>query len=120
MSSFHKLRVYNQSLESIKLLYKFLQNESFKYDYSLKDQIKRAAMSVTANIAEGYCRKTSKDRANFLTISIGSANEVIAFLDIINTLYNLEVKEFQDSYDHLGRQIFNLRKAISEERNPIS
>jgi four helix bundle protein len=116
MSSFHNLRVYNQSLQSIKLLYKFLQNNIIKNDYSLKDQIKRAAMSVTANIAEGYCRKTSKDRANFLTIAIGSANEVIAFLDIIKTVYNLEVKEYQDNYDHLGRQIYKLRKAISEAK----
>ncbi len=116
MSSFHDLRVYNQSLTSIKHLYKFFQNELLKYDYHLNDQIKRAAMSVTANIAEGYCRQTSKDRSYFLTIAIGSSNEVIAFLDIVKVLYDLEVKELQDNYDHLGRQLYNLRKTINSDK----
>jgi four helix bundle protein len=72
-------------------------------------------MSVTANIAEGYCRQTNKDRSYFLTIAIGSSNEVIAFLDIVNILYDLEVKELQENYDHLGRQLYNLRKALASD-----
>lgn len=116
MSSFHNLRVYNQSLASIKHLYKFFQNELLKYDDHLNDQIKRAAMSVTANIAEGYCRQTHEERSHYLTIAIGSSNEVIAFLDIVKVLYDLEVKELQDNYDHLGRQLYNLRKAMNSDK----
>ncbi|MCX6741217.1 MAG: four helix bundle protein [Candidatus Parcubacteria bacterium] len=53
-------------------------------DFELKDQIRRAALSVILNIAEGSAKKSDKDFAKFLQISLGSINEVFACLDIMN------------------------------------
>lgn len=117
MSGFRKWSVYSHALEGVKRIYVLLQDPRFKHDFSLSDQIKRAAMSVVANIAEGYGRTTNKDKAHFLTIAIGSVNEVIAFLDIIASVYELDTKEIQDFFDHLGRKISNLRKSILTPNN---
>ena len=81
------IQVYEES----KLLVKEIYQLAFKLltykDYSLVDQIKRAAMSIPANIAEGYGRKTRKDFSKFLSIALGSTNEVMAFLDIVDLIY---------------------------------
>lgn len=112
MEGFRKLYVYQQSLESLKELYTLFSETEIRQDYSLRDQIKRAAMSITANIAEGYGRSTTKDKYHFLTIAIGSTNEVMAFLDIVNALYKIDTSDLNKKYEVLGKQIYKLRKVM--------
>jgi four helix bundle protein len=64
--------------------------------YSFKDQIRRAALSVVLNIAEGSAKKSDKEFAKFLETSIASLNEVVACLDIMADLNKLEIKESKD------------------------
>ena len=56
--------------------------EAFKFlkDFNFKDQICRASVSITCNIAEGFERKSKRDFARFLYIAIGSASEVKSLL----------------------------------------
>ena len=65
-------------------IYKLVNTSPISKDFSLCDQIKRAASSVPANIAESYGRQTKKDRANFISYALGS---VVAFLDVVKYLY---------------------------------
>jgi len=53
--------------------------EIYKISLSLANQIRAASISVSANIAEGYGRRTRKDFAQFLSIALGSVNEIIAY-----------------------------------------
>jgi four helix bundle protein len=85
-------------------------------DYSFRDQIKRAALSILLNIAEGSAKKSDKDFAKFLEISIASANEVVACLDIMRELNKITEKEFVEMVNsaesivkQLGGFIKNLR-----------
>jgi four helix bundle protein len=55
-------------------------------DYSFKDQIQRAAVSIPNNIAEGYARRSNKAFANFLMIAKGSAVELESMLDLAEKL----------------------------------
>jgi len=77
------LEVYKESLLLAKEIFDLCKHSSLLREYSLCDQVKRSAMSVCANIAEGFGRHTTKDFANFLSISLGSENETIVFLDLI-------------------------------------
>ena len=52
-------------------------------DFSLKDQARRAALSIVLNIAEGSAKKSDREFARFLQISLGSVNELYACLDIM-------------------------------------
>jgi len=57
-------------------IYKLTEIPNFAKDYGLKDQIRRAAISIMANIAEGHVRKSNVEFANFLNIARGSVAEV--------------------------------------------
>ena len=82
MFDFQKLIVYKKSIEfytgiSIEIIKKNL------IDKIAKDQLRRASMSITLNIAEGTSRFSTADRRNFYTIARGSLYECIAILDLL-------------------------------------
>ena len=63
--------------------------------YSLTNQIRRAASSIPANIAEGCGKNTNAEFAHFLNIALGSANEAEYFLILSKDLNYLPVEKFQ-------------------------
>lgn len=106
------LRIYQVSLDLNVEIYDLIRTNSFlRRDYSLCDQLKRASISITANIAEGYCR-TGKEYRNYLRIASGSSNEVVALLQIIERIYKINTVNFQNDFKKLGRQINALSKTI--------
>jgi four helix bundle protein len=70
------IRKWQKARELNKDIYKVTMNPSFSKDFSLKDQIRRASVSIMANIAEGFGRKSNKEFSNFLNMSHDSAAEV--------------------------------------------
>ncbi|MDD4333269.1 MAG: four helix bundle protein [Patescibacteria group bacterium] len=87
-------------------------------DYSFKDQIKRAALSIVLNIAEGSAKKSDKDFARFLEISIGSANEVAACLDVMHDLNRLTTEEFNitiSEIESIIKQLGGFRKKLRND-----
>jgi len=77
---FEKLLVWTKSRELVKDLY--LITKSYPRDelFGLTNQMRRAAISVKSNIAEGASRMTARDRSNFYQISYSSLNELISQL----------------------------------------
>ncbi len=82
-------------------IYKITTNTHFAKDFGLKDQIRRASVSVMANIAEGHGRKSNIEFANFLNIARGSAAEVQSHLHIAKGLSYISQEEFDCSYSLL-------------------
>jgi len=83
ITSYRDLEVYQLSMQVLVKVHKvvlgFLDFERF----ALSDQMRRASKSIPANIAEGYGRrKSAKEFKHFLTISLGSANEMVVHLEI--------------------------------------
>lgn len=109
-----KLLIYQTSLELVVKIYNLIRtNSKLEKDYPLCDQIKRASISIVANIAEGY-KRSPKQYKNYLKISSGSVNEVVALLQIIQLLYGINTLELQKSFKILGMQIYSLSKKISD------
>lgn len=107
-----KLRIYQKALELILKIYKLIRdNPSLAKDFSLNDQLKRAAVSILANIAEGYYR-SKKQFQNYLKISSGSSNEIVALLQVIALVYSIETMDLQDEYKLLGKQINAFSKTL--------
>ncbi len=99
------LRIYQKALVLVKVVYGFIRNNpKLSRDYSLCDQIKRASVSVPANISEGFFR-SKKQTKNYLEISSGSANEVITLLKIIFLVYEINTNKLQEEYTILSKQI---------------
>jgi four helix bundle protein len=73
-------------------------NIHFKKDLALKDQIRRAAISVLSNIAEGFARQTDKEFKNFLYISSGSNSELQSQLYVALDLQYINKSEFEELF----------------------
>ena len=100
-----KLRIYNTALILVKEIYSLINsNVILRKDFSLNDQLKRATISVVLNIAEGNGR-SKKLFQNYLKIAVGSTNETIACLQIINTVYLINTTQLQHKYTILAKQI---------------
>lgn len=98
---------YKLSLHIYKLTTSYPRDEL----YGITSQIRRAAVSVVLNIAEGYGRKSKDDFKRFLRISLGSANETQTLLMLSRDLGYIENKKCEElinQYDILGKKIYRL------------
>lgn len=86
-------KAHQLALEIYKVTRKFPKEET----YGLTSQIRRSAVSVAANIAEGYRRKSKKEKTYFLSISEGSVDEVKYYLILSRDLKYLD-KEFSELF----------------------
>ena len=79
---YRKLVVYIKAKEIVIHVYKLLKKFPKTEQYALCDQLRRAAVSITSNIAEGTSRYSVKDKIYFLEIAFGSLMEVMSQLEI--------------------------------------
>jgi four helix bundle protein len=90
-------------------IYGITSDENFRSDYALKNQAKRAAISVMLNIGEGFGRQTNKEFRNFLFYSNGSLVEVQCALYIALDRKYISEKKFEEIY----QQCTEISKMIS-------
>lgn len=88
---FEELPVWNAAIRRGLKVYELTNRAQFRRQRSLRDQIKRAAVSVSNNIAEGFERGTTQELLTFLYIARGSAGEVRSMLCLLERL-----PEFKD------------------------
>ena len=96
---FEDLEVWIAAKDTSVMIYKITENENLRKDFGLKDQIRRASISVISNIAEGFERNGNKEFIQFLSIAKGSAGEVRAQLYIIKELNFINEEEFVLLYE---------------------
>lgn len=87
IESFKQLTVWQRSIEVIRAVYSISAKLPESERFNLQSQMRRAAISIPANIAEGKKRKTKKDFLQFLRIADGSAAELETLLIICAELY---------------------------------
>jgi four helix bundle protein len=107
---FEDLPVWNAAIDLAAHVYDFTDKIEFRRRRSLRDQIERAAVSVSNNIAEGFERGTNNELLSFLYISRGSAGEVrsmLCMLDRIPSFRNLtkETKLLKSKAESCSRQL---------------
>jgi four helix bundle protein len=113
---FEKLEIWNLSIElSLKI---YLATKKFPDDekFAITSQLRRAANSVSANIAEGASRFGNKDKVRFFQISYSSLMEVLNFLVIsekLNYISNEELSEFRLSIGELSNKINAYHKKLT-------
>ncbi len=107
---FEDLPVWNEAIDLAVQVYALTSNIEFRSKYSLRDQIERAAVSVSNNIAEGFERGTNNELLAFLYIARGSAGEVRSMLCLLNripafsTLSN-HIKALKTKAESCSRQL---------------
>lgn len=110
--SYQKLNVYKDAKALVVAVYRLLKQYPTEERYALCDQIRRAAISITSNIAEGMSRYSDKEKVHFLEISYASMMEVESQLDISVDLDYISKEQFTiitDSINLVGKQLSALR-----------
>jgi four helix bundle protein len=96
-SRFEELPVWKAAVDLAVQIYHLTSRPAFRNRYSLKDQIERAAVSVSNNIAEGFERGTTQELLTFLYISRGSCGEVRSMLCLLECLPGFDDLKFEIS-----------------------
>ena len=93
---YRKLIAYQKAKEVVKRTYKLLKKFPEEERFAMCDQLRRASVSVTSNIAEGVNRFSLKDKARFIEIAYGSLMEVSSQLEIAEELGYITTSDRQN------------------------
>lgn len=117
---FLNFKIYKDAKSFYKNILDVIENFSTREKYGLSDQLKRAALSVILNIAEGCDRGTDKDFNRFLMNALGSLNETVAGIDVAFESGYID-KNRRDSMlikaEALSKQIGGFSKKLKEVRS---
>ena len=116
--SFFDLRVYKESKELVKSVYRLLEKFPKYETYALGDQLRRAVVSVPSNIAEGSGRFSIKEKIHFIEIAYGSLTECLCQLDITHDLEYITDEEFNNEKERIniiGKQLSGLRSSFQKQ-----
>ncbi len=115
----HKdLEVWKKSMELVIDIYKMTQKFPDTEKFGLINQIRRAAVSVPSNIAEGCARNSDKENLRFIDIACGSLAEIETQLLISVQLGYYEITKAQliiDKIDNIGRMLSGLKKHLKNK-----
>ena len=110
--SYKELLVWQRSMEIVVLVYQLTSQLPKSEEYAIGDQLRRCAVSVPSNIAEGQKRIGAKEFRHFCGIARGSLAELETQLEIINRVYTIDTVKLQNECDQVGKMITNLMKTI--------
>ena len=108
IASHRDLLVWQRSIQLALSAYQFSAGFLRSEMYGLSSQLRRASVSIAANIAEGNGRKTARDYAHFLAMAIGSAREVDTLLVMTEALEygnRIQLDKCQRLLDEVGRML---------------
>ena len=112
---YKKLVLYQKAKKLVLITYKLTVNFPRTEIYSLVPQMRRAAVSVMANIVEGYAKDSSAEFARYLTISIGSITELEVYIDLSYELNFIDKKRYDiitTLVDETKTLLYGSRKAV--------
>ena len=119
ITSYEDLQVYQEGYKLAIQIHKITQKLPNEEKYELGQQARKAAISVPANIAEGYGRKNSaKEFQHFLRNAMGSANEVKVYIDMMKDLEYIDKgihQEIRQSYETLTKKLYRLIERWKKE-----
>lgn len=117
MAYFKELSVWQKAISFVVIIYKTTESFPKTETYGLTAQIRRAAVSIPSNIAEGNARRSKLDYLQFLKIARGSCTEIETQLIISKELNYLREDDFlslQSKIIEISKMINGLIKALNE------
>lgn len=120
-NSFKDLIVWQKSHQLVLAIYSITKTFPKEEIFSLTNQVRRASVSIAANISEGYKKKTVPNKLNFINIAEGSLEEVKYYIILSKDLKYIDEKNYEQLYiyaEEVGRLISGYEKAISKRLNP--
>jgi four helix bundle protein len=112
IESFEYLRVWQNGMQLAKQVYMITNEGKLSKDFGLRDQLRRASVSISTNIAEGFERASRKEYLNFLNIAKVSAGEVRSLLRVALEIGYIEQSTYSQLYDRARELSRMLSKQI--------
>lgn len=112
---YKKLVLYQKAKKLVLVVYKVTTNYPKTELFTLVPQMRRSAISVMANIVEGYSKESSAEYARFLTIAIGSITELEVYIDLSLDLSFIAQQEYKNIYNLLQETknlLYGSRKTV--------
>ena len=112
--SYRKLRVYQHAKELVIYVYNLLRQFPKEEQYALCDQLRRAAISIPSNIAEGSGRVSLKEQIHFIEIAFASLNEVMCQLELayeLNYINEKQLKGAEELVQFIAQMLSGLRNS---------
>lgn len=123
IKTFEDLIAWQKARELTKAIYRMTSVREFNKDYCLKDQMRRASVSVMSNIAEGFDRGGRAEFHQFLVIAKASCAELRSQLYIALDAGYINTEHFKHLFslcDEVSRIIAGLRKAVHHQRTSFT
>lgn len=121
MKSYRELSVWQKSYSLALAVYRATEGFPSREAFGLTSQLRRAAVSVPANIAEGYCRHSRPDYLRFLSIAQGSAGELDTLLSLAHDLSYLDAAaqgQLAELLTEVGKMLTGLTQSLRTSRHP--
>jgi four helix bundle protein len=113
LERFEDLKVWQKAHQLTLDIYRMTGNFPGEERFGLVSQMRRAAVSVPANIAEGFKKRSVKDKANFYNIAQGSLEELRYYLILARDLgYRRDTESLMAATTEIGRMLHGLIKAV--------
>jgi four helix bundle protein len=119
VKTFEDLEIWKLSIEITLDIYRVSSNKKWRHDFSLCDQIRRAVISISSNIVEGFERNNNNEFIHYLKIAKGSAGEARNQLFIaakLSYISETEYKELSEKLFLLSNKIGSLIAYLSAKR----
>jgi four helix bundle protein len=120
VEGFEDLLVWQKGMEIVKQVYLISREGELYRDFALRDQLRRAAISISTNIAEGFERASRKEYLSFPNYAKGSTGEVRSLLNVAAELGYLKPSQYEvlrqavlELSRYLSNQIKSLRSSSS-------
>ena len=120
IKSYKQLDVWNKGIDIVDKVYEFTKTFPKDEQYGLASQMRRAAVSVPSNIAEGFSRGHTPEYIQFIKIALGSLAELETQFVIAQRRKYLNKRlsdGLADDIDHEGKMLMNLIKSLEKRRN---
>ena len=113
LEKFEDLEVWKKAHKLVLGIYRSTKEFPTEERFGLVSQMRRSAVSVPANLAEGFKKRSKKDKSNFYNIAQGSLAEIHYYIILSKDLgYLKDVQEYFESIDIIGRMLSGLIKSI--------
>ncbi|MCX6232353.1 MAG: four helix bundle protein [Bacteroidetes bacterium] len=115
IKSFKDLLVWKRSMSLVEIIYRITENFPIKENYGITNQMRRSAVSIPSNIAEGYGRKSSGSYSHFLSIARASLFELETQIEIcirLKYIKDTESEKLLTEIEEISKMITSLISKI--------
>ncbi|MBP6045093.1 MAG: four helix bundle protein [Microgenomates group bacterium] len=119
ITRFEDFPIWKESIKVVKEVYKLTSNKYFSKDFGLRDQLRRASVSINSNIVEGFEKNNNNEFIRYLKIAKGSSGEVRSQMYISREIDYVTEEEFvkiSNLLDNLSRQIGGFINYLTNKR----